>query len=130
MNSGNIMLLVLAGVFAILLIFSYTRRKNYQGQIQEMRDSVKKGDKVMTDSGVVGTVVDSLIDEDGAKYHILKTGRNEFTSFVQVHANSVYYVYGKNGPVSPATEKIADVKKDETNEKTTKKEKAKLNKKN
>jgi len=120
MSQGNIVLIVLVVVFAILLIFSYTRRKNYQAQVQEMRDSVLKGDKVMTDSGVVGVVVDSFVDEDGSKFHIIQTGRNEFTSYLQIHSNSIYYVYGKENIASPAADKIEKTKKEKKPKENTK----------
>jgi DNA gyrase/topoisomerase IV subunit A len=54
--------------------FSFTRKKKYNDSLTSMRDELKKGDKVLTDSGVVGSVVESY-EEDGYKYFVLKTGK-------------------------------------------------------
>ena len=75
-------------------LYSFTRKKKYNDSLTSMRDELKKGDKVLTDSGVVGTVVESY-SEDGYKYFVLKTGKGENSSFITVHGNAIYHVFDK-----------------------------------
>ena len=55
MGSTVIMLVVMIGVFYFMLIRPENKRKK---EAEEMRSSVKKGDKITTIGGIVGTVVD------------------------------------------------------------------------
>ena len=55
MGSTMLMLIVMLGVFYFMLIRPENKRKK---EAEQMRSSVKKGDKVTTIGGIVGTVVD------------------------------------------------------------------------
>ena len=55
MGSTLLMLVVMVGVFHFMLIRPENKRKK---ESEEMRSSVKKGDKVTTIGGIIGTVVD------------------------------------------------------------------------
>ena len=55
MGSTMVMLVVMLAVFYFMLIRPENKRKK---EAEEMRGSVKKGDKVTTIGGIVGTVVD------------------------------------------------------------------------
>ena len=55
MGSTMVMLVVMLAVFYFMLIRPENKRKK---EAEEMRASVKKGDKVTTIGGIVGTVVD------------------------------------------------------------------------
>ncbi|MBR1987632.1 MAG: preprotein translocase subunit YajC [Clostridia bacterium] len=99
MDAYTIFMLVLLVAFAVLLVMSAMRKKKAVAQTQEMRNELKKGDKVMTDSGIVGEIVDSY-EEEGYKYFVLKSGRKENVSFFSVHANAIYYVFGKDDMVT------------------------------
>ena len=55
MGSTLLMLVVMVGVFYFMLIRPENKRKK---ESEEMRSSVKKGDKVTTIGGIIGTVVD------------------------------------------------------------------------
>lgn len=92
---GEIILLVVLIVLLVaMFVMSYIKRKKYNQGLSSMREELKKGDKVMTDSGIVGEVVDSYTEEE-YKYFVLKSGKGENTGFFTVHANAIYYVYGK-----------------------------------
>ena len=56
MGSTLLMLVVMVGVFYFMLIRPENKRKK---ESEEMRSSVKKGDKVTTIGGIIGTVVDA-----------------------------------------------------------------------
>ena len=55
MGSTMLMLVIMIAVFYFMLIRPENKRKK---EAEEMRASVKKGDKVTTIGGIVGTVVD------------------------------------------------------------------------
>lgn len=101
-------LIVLIVLVIALFVTSYLRRKRYNNELGQMREELKIGDKVMTDTGVVGEVVDSF-EEEGYKYFVLKSGRGNNVGFFTVHANAVYYVFGKE---EPQKQNMANVKKE------------------
>ena len=55
MGGTLIMLVMMIGVFYFMLIRPENKRKK---EAEQMRSSVKKGDKITTIGGIVGTVVD------------------------------------------------------------------------
>ena len=55
MGSSIIMIVAMLGIFYFMLIRPENKRKK---EAEEMRSSVRKGDKITTIGGVVGTVVD------------------------------------------------------------------------
>ncbi len=90
-----ILVVVLIVLVVALFVISYMKRKKFNTTLNEMRQELKNGDKVMTDSGIVGEVVDSYIEEE-YKYIVLKSGRGNNIGYYTVHANAIYYVFGKN----------------------------------
>ena len=110
MDGYTIFMLVLLGLFALMLVMSAVRKKKVAEQTSEMRADLKKGDKVMTDSGIVGEIMESY-EEEGYKYFVLKTGKNENVSFFTVHANAIYYVFGKENLTAPNVAKEIDTPK-------------------
>ena len=108
------LLIVLIVLVVALFITSYVRRKKYNSELGQMREELKIGDKVMTDTGVVGEVVDSYI-EDEYKYFVLKSGRGNNVGYFAVHANAIYYVFGKE---EPKKQNMANVKKEKKKEET------------
>ena len=126
MDAYTIFMLVLLVGFGALLVMSAMKKKKAVAQTQEMRNELKKGDKVMTDSGIVGEIVDSY-EEEGYKYFVLKSGRKENTSFFSVHANAIYYVFGKDDvnnasknivtkPVEEKKEEVSQAKEENATE--------------
>ena len=102
-----VLLVVLLILVVALFVLSYVKKKKFNTELGAMREELKPGDKVMTDTGVVGEVVESFT-EDEYKYFVLKTGRGEHTGYFTVHANAIYYIFGKD---EPATKKVVVVKK-------------------
>lgn len=93
---GEIILLVVLVVLLVaMFVMSYIKRKKYNQGLSSMREELKKGDKVMTDSGIVGEVVDSYTEEE-YKYFVLKSGKGNNVGYFSVHANAIYYVFGKD----------------------------------
>lgn len=93
---GEIILLVVLVVLLVAMFaMSYVRKKKYNEGLSSMREELKKGDKVMTDSGIVGEVVDSYAEEE-YKYFVLKSGKGNNVGYFSVHANAIYYVFNKD----------------------------------
>ncbi len=115
-----ILLIVLIVLVVALFLMSYFKKKKFNSELGQMREDLKVGDKVMTDTGVVGEVVDSYV-EDEYKYFVLKTGKDKNIGYFTVHANAIYYVFGKED--AKAQEKVTikvaepEVKKEEVAEK-------------
>lgn len=91
----TILLVVLIVLVVALFVISYMKKKKFNTELGQMRSDLKVGDKVMTDTGVVGEVVDSYI-EDEYKYFVLKSGKDANVGYFTVHANAIYYVFGKD----------------------------------
>ena len=108
-----ILVVVLIVLVVALFAISYVRKKKFNSNLSEMRNDLKVGDKVMTDSGIVGEVVDSFTEEE-YKYFVLKSGKGEHIGYYTVHANAIYYVFGKD---EKREEKVT-VKVDETKKST------------
>lgn len=92
-----ILVIVLVVLLVALFVISAMKKKKFNAELGQMREELKNGDKVMTDSGVVGEVVDSYTEED-YKYFVLKSGKGDKVGYFSVHANAIYYVYGKDEP--------------------------------
>ncbi len=90
-----ILLIVLVVLLVAMFVMSYMRKKKYNEGLSSMRNELKKGDRVMTDSGIVGEVVDSYTEEE-YKYFVLKSGKGNNVGYFSVHANAIYYVFGKD----------------------------------
>ncbi len=88
------LLVILIVLVVALFVISYMRKKKFNNELGAMRQELKVGDKVMTDTGVVGEVVDSYTEEE-YKYFVLKSGRDKNIGYFTVHANAIYYVFGK-----------------------------------
>ena len=118
-----VLLIILIVLVVALFIVSYMKKKKYNNELGQMREELKVGDKVMTDTGVVGEVVDSYI-EDEYKYFVLKSGKGNNVGYFTVHANAIYYVFGKEE--QQAQEKKVSIKVNipETAEKSATEQKA------
>lgn len=90
--------IVLVVILIVLLVALFTisamKKKKFNAELGQLREELKPGDKVMTDSGIVGEVVESYTEEE-YKYFVLKSGKGEKTGYFTVHANAIYYVFGK-----------------------------------
>ena len=77
-GSGWSMWIMLALIFGVMWFFMIRPQKKQQKELQKFRDSLKKGDKVVTIGGIFGTVVEIkdasvLIEVDnGVKIRVSK----------------------------------------------------------
>lgn len=83
-------------VFIVLLIIIYPilislRNKKENQKIQEQTNSLKRGDKIITTSGVYGTIVDLHLD-DNKKIVTIETGTGKNKSYLSIDAYSIYTI--------------------------------------
>ena len=123
-----ILLVVLIVLVVALFAISYFKKKKFNNELGSMRNELKTGDKVMTDTGVIGEVVSSY-EEEGYKYFVLKTGDDKHVGFFTVHANAIYYVFGKEEADKKAEPKVEEPKPEVETTETTETEPKHKNKK-
>ena len=117
-----ILVVVLLVLLVALFVISSMKKKKFNAEMGQMREELKKGDKVMTDSGVVGEVVESYVEEE-YKYFVLKSGKGQNTGYFTVHANAIYYVFGKEQKEAEKKVVVVAPKKEEVKEEATKENK-------
>ena len=84
-------------VFIALLVIAYpiliTRRnKKENTKLTEQTNSLKRGDKVLTTSGVYGTIVDLQLEND-KKIVTIETGTEKKRGYISVDAYAIYTVF-------------------------------------
>lgn len=109
----GILVAVLIVLLVALFVISGMKKKKFNAELGQLRDELKPGDKVMTDSGIVGEVVSSYVEEE-YKYFVLKSGKDENTGYFTVHANAIYYVFGKEQKQAEKKVVVVAPKKEET----------------
>ena len=106
---------VLIGVL-VLLIFAYpfiarARNKRENEKLIERTNSLKRGDKILTTSGVYGKILE-VREEDGAKKVVIETGNDKYKSYMTIDAYAIYTVL--NDEVKPQEKiEIKEEKKEE-----------------
>lgn len=117
---------VLIAVVALLLIampvMMNARNKRETQKVQEQTNSLKVGDKVLTTSGVYGTIVEVKFD-DTQKVVVLETG-GKTKSYLSIDAYAIYTVFNnetsaQSVPETPVVEEKKTV--EEKPKKTSKK---------
>lgn len=99
-------------VFIVLLIIIYpimisARNKKENQRMQEQTNSLKRGDRVLTTSGVYGVIVDLQLEGD-KKIVTIETGTEKKKGYVSVDAYAIYTIF-KDEP-----EQTSDVTQTET----------------
>lgn len=100
MEPTQIILIVL--IVALLVIYPvmmYTRNKKQRQQMQEQTNSLKRGDKVITASGVYGTIVDLHLDGDKTIVTI-ETGTKKNKGYISVDAYAIYSIIKEDPEVA------------------------------
>lgn len=91
---NNIVQYVLIGVVALLLIampiVMNARNKKETQKVQEQTNSLKVGDKILTTSGVYGTITEIQFS-DSQKIVVIETG-GKTKSYMSVDAYAIYTV--------------------------------------
>lgn len=91
----NVVNYVLIGIVVLMLIalpiMMNSKNKKETQKIQEQTNSLKVGDKVLTTSGVYGTITELKFDET-QKLVVIETGGKE-KSYLTVDAYAIYTVF-------------------------------------
>ena len=108
-------------VFIALLIIIYpilisTRNKKENQRMQEQTNSLKRGDKVLTTSGVYGTIVDLQLDDD-KKIVTIETGTEKNKGYISVDAYAIYTIFKED--TANEAEKSIQSKHEDKNDKET-----------
>lgn len=120
-------------VVIVVLIIAYpilvsSRNKKERQKLDEQTNSLKRGDKVMTTSGIMGTIVD-LHQEGERKIVTIETGMGKNKGFMSIDAYAIYSILNDNfAPVGQETknekpenvqaQKNAEVKVEQTKTET------------
>ena len=107
-------------VFILLLVIAYpilvtSRNKKENQKMQEQTNSLKRGDKVLTSSGVYGTIVD-LEMTDEKKIVTIETGTDKKKGYVSVDAYAIYTVF-KDEPIKTEDKTESKVEEPKVEEK-------------
>ena len=106
---------ILLGILVLFLIGApfvmRARNKREMANAQKMIDSIKKGDNVLTASGVIGKVI-SLDNKQGYKTVTIETGDEKHKGYITLDVAAIYA--NLSNPVTP--------EKTDNNEKSAKQE--------
>lgn len=105
---------VILGVLVLLLIafpfFTSRKNKRENQKLIEQTNSLKRGDEVLTTSGVYGKVLE--VKQDGeAKKVVIETGNDKNKSYLTIDAYSIYAVLNKEPVKEVKTEEKKEEKK-------------------
>ena len=94
-------------VFIALLVIAYPilmhfKNKKETTRMQEQTNSLKRGDKVLTTSGVYGTIVDLHLDGD-KKIVTIETGTEKNKGYMSFDAYAIYQTFPKETEVKEDT---------------------------
>ncbi len=123
----NIVNYVLIGIVVLMLIalpiMMNSKNKKETQKIQEQTNSLKVGDKVLTTSGVYGTITELKFDET-QKLVVIETGGKE-KSYLAVDAYAIYTVFKSEEELKAEALKKEEEEKAKLEKKEAKKEKNK-----
>lgn len=115
---------VLIAVVVLLLIalpiMMNRRNKKETQKVQEQTNSLKVGDKVLTTSGVYGTIVEMKFD-DSKKAVVLETG-GKTKSYLTVDAYAIYTVFKSDAELAREAEEKAEAERLRLQEEQARKE--------
>lgn len=109
---------VLIGLIVILVIayplLTNMRNKKENERLIEQTNSLKRGDKILTRSGVYGTILEVRQEENGAKTVVFETGNDKYKSYMTIDAYAIYAVLNDK----PETKEEIKIKEPKVEEKT------------
>lgn len=116
LDATQIVLICLIAVLVIAYPILITRKNKKETQrMTEQTNSLKRGDKVLTTSGVYGTILE--VRQDGTSKQVtIETGSGKYKSYMTIDAYAIYQVI-KDQPIETAKDVTkSDEKKDEKKE--------------
>lgn len=113
LDATQIVLICLIAVLVIAYPILITRKNKKETQrMTEQTNSLKRGDKVLTTSGVYGTILE--VRQDGTSKQVtIETGSGKYKSYMTIDAYAIYQVI-KDQPIETAKDVTkSDEKKDD-----------------
>lgn len=105
MDATQIILIVFIGLLIIIYpIMLFSKNKKENQRMQEQTNSLKRGDKVLTTSGVYGTIVDLQLQED-RKIVTIETGTEKKKGYISIDAYAIYKIFNENEEKAQVEEK-------------------------
>ena len=115
MDTTQIILIVFIVVLLVAYpILMFSRNKKENQRMQEQTNSLKRGDKVLTTSGVYGTIVDLHLEEN-KKIVTIETGTEKNKGYISVDAYAIYTIF-KEEETTEATEQVDSFNENPTEE--------------
>ena len=98
LDATQIVLICLIAVLVIAYPILITRKNKKETQrMTEQTNSLKRGDKVLTTSGVYGTILE--VRQDGTSKQVtIETGSGKYKSYMTIDAYAIYQVI-KDQPI-------------------------------
>ena len=108
MNATQIILIVVIVLMIILYpVMASARTKKERQRMEEQTNSLKRGDKVITASGIYGTIVD-LHQEGNNKIVTIETGTGKHKSYVSVDSYAIYSIENEESKTEESSTKDAN----------------------
>ena len=95
-NNSVVILLIVALV--AMLIMSYISSKKNNEARNQMANKLEKGVKVITQSGIYGTI-ESITETTDGKVVVISTGEGDKKSYMQIHINAIANIDNKRNIV-------------------------------
>lgn len=121
LDATQIVLICLIAVLVIAYPILITRRNKKETQrMTEQTNSLKRGDKVLTTSGVYGTILE-VRQEGTSKQVTIETGNGKYKSYMTIDAYAIYQVI-TDQPIEAAKDitKVEEKKEDKKGKKSAK----------
>lgn len=100
LDTTQIILICLIAVLLIAYpILMFTKNKKENQRITEQTNSLKRGDKILTTSGVYGKIIDIKL-EGNSKQITIETGSGNYKSYMTIDAYAIYSVIKDEVPVA------------------------------
>ncbi len=125
LDATQIVLICLIAVLVIAYPILITRKNKKETQrMTEQTNSLKRGDKVLTTSGVYGTILE--VRQDGTSKQVtIETGSGKYKSYMTIDAYAIYQVI-KDQPIETAKDVTKSDDKKEDKKEEVKEEKVEI----
>ena len=103
-------------VFIVILVICYpilisVRNKKENQRMHEQTNSLKRGDKVLTTSGLYGTIVDLHLEGD-KKVVTIETGTDKKKGYFSIDAYAIYTVFKDDSQELKEVESLGEKKEE------------------
>lgn len=108
MDATQIILIVFIVLLIVIYpIMMYSKNKKENQRMQEQTNSLKRGDKILTTSGIYGTIVDLHLQDD-KKVVTIETGTDKYKGYLSIDAYAIFQIFRDE----PVEEPKAEIKSD------------------